>query len=192
MEQAAAFSGLYGRKRGEVHERPRFRLRTGFAHALAQLHFAALVEDLHIRALYLEEEPAVLIHDDQVQRLFTAFLADTPYQMRPKKQSELYFHYTFYLIMRLVSCYAVYTEHQNSQGRCDCAVETPAHIYIFEFKLDGSADDALQQIRDRGYAKPYAADARKLHLIGATFSSETGTIGEWKISDNENQNENDN
>lgn len=118
---------------------------------------------------------------DEVGRLFTAFLAGTPYQMRPKKPTELYFHYTLYLLMRLISCYTVYTEHQNSQGRCDCVVETPQHVYIFEFKLDGTAREALQQIHDRGYARPYAADPRQLHLIGATFSSETGTIAEWNV-----------
>ena len=121
-----------------------------------------------------------------VRKLFTAFLAETPYSMRPKKDQkdrELYFHYTFYLIMRLISCYTVYTEKQLSEGRADCIVETPLYIYIFEFKLDGTADEALQQIRDRGYAKSYEADARTLYIIGASFSSKTGTIEEWAVAD---------
>ena len=120
---------------------------------------------------------------DLVRRLFTSFLAGTPYSMRPKKsqeQRELYFHYTFYLLMRLISCYTVYTEKQLSEGRADCIVETPQHIYIFEFKLDGTAQEALQQISDRGYAQAYTSDPRQLHLIGASFSSKTGTIEEWK------------
>ena len=120
---------------------------------------------------------------DQVRRQFTAFLAETPYSMRPKKDQkdrEIYFHYTFYLIMRLISCYTVYTEKQLSEGRADCIVETPKYIYIFEFKLDGTADEALQQINDRGYANAYAADPRPLYKIGASFSSKTGTIEEWK------------
>ena len=117
---------------------------------------------------------------EQVRRLFTGFLAETPYSMRPKKNSELYFHYTFYLLMRLISCYTVYTEKQLSEGRADCIVETDDYIYIFEFKLDGTADEALQQIRDRGYAKAYEADSRKKYMIGASFSSRTGTIEDWK------------
>ena len=120
---------------------------------------------------------------DLVRRLFTSFLAETPYSMRPKKDQksrELYFHYTFYLLMRLISCYTVYTEKQLSEGRADCIVETPDYIYIFEFKLDGTADEALQQIRDRGYAKAYAADQRPKYLVGASFSSKTGTIEEWR------------
>ena len=123
---------------------------------------------------------------EQVRRLFTSFLAETPYSMRPKKDSELYFHYTFYLLMRLISCYTVYTEKQMSEGRADCIVEADNYIYIFEFKLDGTADEALQQIRHRGYAKAYEADSRKKYIIGASFSSKTGTIEDWKV---ESQNE---
>ena len=51
--------------------------------------------------------------------------------------------------MRIISCYTVYTEKQQSEGRVDCIVETPDYIYIFEFKLDGTADEALQQIEDK-------------------------------------------
>ena len=120
---------------------------------------------------------------EQARKLFTSFLAETPYAMRPKKdqrQRELYFHYTFYLIMRLISCYTVYTEKQLSEGRADCIVETSQQVYIFEFKLDGTADEALQQIHDRGYAKAYEADGRPIYIIGVSFSSKTGTIEEWK------------
>ena len=120
---------------------------------------------------------------EQVRRLFTSFLAETPYSMRPKKDQkdrELYFHYTFYLLMRLISCYTIYTEKQLSEGRVDCIVETKDYVYIFEFKLDGTADEALAQIRDRGYAKPYEADLRPIYIVGASFSSKTGTIEDWK------------
>ena len=127
---------------------------------------------------------------DLVQRLFTAFLAETPYSMRPKKDQkdrELYFHYTFYLILRLISCYTVYTEKQLSEGRADCIIETGNYVYIFEFKLDGTAAEALQQINDRGYAQAYEADSRPIYIIGATFSSKTGTIEEWKVDTIDNK-----
>ena len=67
----------------------------------------------------------------------------------------------------------------------DCIVETPGYIYIFEFKLDGSADEAMRQIEEKGYAREYESDSRKLYKIGAVFSSETGTIEEWRISERE-------
>ena len=53
-------------------------------------------------------------------------------------------------------------------------------VYIFEFKLDGTADEALAQIEEKGYARTYEADSRKLFKVGIVFSSETGTINGWK------------
>ena len=122
---------------------------------------------------------------EQFRKLLTSFLADIPYSMRRKeneRERERYFHYTFYLLMRMVSCYTVYTEKQQSEGRVDCIIETPDYIYIFEFKLDGTAEEALAQIESQGYARPYEADNRELFKIGTVFSSETGTISDWKVS----------
>ena len=120
---------------------------------------------------------------EQLRKLFTSFLASIPYSMRAKKdeaEKERFFHYTLYLIFRLISVYTVYTEKEQSQGRADCIVETDDYIYIFEFKRDGTADEALVQIEAKGYARPYEADPRTLYKIGVNFSSETGTVEDWK------------
>ena len=120
---------------------------------------------------------------EQFRLSLTSFLASIPYSMRRKeneRERERYFHYAFYIILRLMSAYIIYTEKQSSQGRADCIIETDKYVYIFEFKLDGTADEALQQIEDRGYALPYASDSRTIYKIGCSFSSETGTIEEWK------------
>lgn len=122
---------------------------------------------------------------EKFRKLLTSFLADIPYSMRRKeneREKERYFHYTFYLLMRMISCYTIYTEKQQSEGRVDCIVETPGYVYIFEFKLDGTADEALQQIKEKGYVRPYESDKRPLFLIGVSFSSETGTISDWKVN----------
>lgn len=122
---------------------------------------------------------------DRFRKLLTGFLADIPYTMRRKeteRERERYFHYTFYLLMRLISCYTVYTEKQQSEGRVDCIIEVPGYIYIFEFKLDGTAAEALAQIEEKSYARPYTADPRPLYRIGVSFSSETGTVSDWEVS----------
>ena len=49
--------------------------------------------------------------------------------------------------------------------------------------MDGSAKEALRQIEEKGYARPYATDPRKLFRIGINFSSETGTISEFEVSE---------
>lgn len=120
----------------------------------------------------------------QFHTLLTSFLASIHYSMRRKeneRERERYFHYTFYLLLRLISTFLIYTEKAQSQGRVDCIVETPQFIYIFEFKLDGSASEALKQIEEKGYAREYATDSRRLYRIGCSFSSESGTIDDWKV-----------
>ena len=112
---------------------------------------------------------------EKLEPLFTSFLSSIPYSMRRKdneREKERYFHYTFYLIMKLISVYTVYTEKQQSQGRVDCIVETPQYVYIFEFKLDGTAVEAIEQIENKGYAREYILDGRKIFKIGASFSSD--------------------
>ena len=121
---------------------------------------------------------------EALRKLMTGFLAGIPYTMRRKedeRERERYFHYTFYLIFNMVSIYTVYTEKEQSEGRVDCIVETDKYVYVFEFKLDGTAAEALAQIEAKGYARPYEADARKLFRIGAVFSSQTGTISDWAV-----------
>ena len=60
-------------------------------------------------------------------------------------------------------------------------IKTQDYIYILEFKLDKSADDALQQIKDKQYAKPFEQDGRKIYEIGINFSTSTKRIESWKI-----------
>ena len=121
---------------------------------------------------------------DKLEKLLTSFFASIPYSQRRKddeREKERYFQYTFYLVIRMTSCFTVLIEKEQSEGRVDCIVETPNFVYIFEFKRDGSALDALKQIKTKGYAREYAADKRKIYQIGCNFSSETGTIDGWKL-----------
>ena len=119
----------------------------------------------------------------QLEKLLTSFFASIPYSQRRKddeREKERYFQYTFYLVLRMISCFTVFIEKEQSEGRVDCVVETPKYVYIFEFKRDGSAEDALKQIENMGYAREYAADSRTVYQIGCNFSSKTGTIDGWK------------
>ncbi len=121
---------------------------------------------------------------DDLQDLFVSFFASIDYQAHQKLKAlsyEEHFHYTFYLIMKLLSCYRPLIEKQNSRGRCDMVVESPKYVYIFEFKLNGKADEALQQIAEKGYAEPYQSDPRQVYRIGVGFSQETNGITEWKV-----------
>ncbi|MGP1593811.1 MAG: PD-(D/E)XK nuclease domain-containing protein, partial [Treponema sp.] len=74
------------------------------------------------------------------------------------------------------------TEVHCSTGRADCVVSTADTIYIFEFKLsgNGSAEDALNQIKEKHYAEKYRMDGKKIVLIGSSFDEKMRTIKEWK------------
>ena len=65
-------------------------------------------------------------------------------------------------------------------GRVDVVVQTGRFVYVMELKRDGTAAEALAQIRERGYADPFAADSRTLYLIGAAFDSETRLLSDWE------------
>ena len=121
---------------------------------------------------------------EEFRRLLTAFFAGIPYSQRRRQsaaEQERDFQYTFYLILRMISSYLVFIEKETSEGRADCVIETRDYVYIFEFKRDGTAAEALAQIAAKGYAREYAADTRRVFSIGCNFSTTTGTISDWAI-----------
>lgn len=120
---------------------------------------------------------------DGIRDAYTAFLASIPYEADKDVRAldyETHFQYTFYIINRLLSCYTTLIEKENSRGRADIIIESDNDIFIFEFKVDKSADEALKQIEDKGYATPYINGQKQVHKIGVNISSKTRTVAEWK------------
>lgn len=111
-------------------------------------------------------------------RRLEAFFAGGDYALTGSK--ELYFHNALYVFFTLMGLY-VEVERHTADGRMDMLVQTADYIYIFEFKIDKSAEDALRQIDDKGYTRPFAADPRKLFKIGVNFSTERRCIDGWKV-----------
>ena len=161
---------------------PNNEVKRGFATAIANNYLQSRMSVLTEMTQLVRSLAAADL--DALRKQLTAFFASIPYTMRRKDteaERERYFHYTFYLIFRIISTYLVLTEKQQSEGRADCIIETQNDVYIFEFKLDGTARQALGQIEAMGYARPYAADQRNIHRIGVNFSSKTGTIDDWCV-----------
>ena len=117
---------------------------------------------------------------DSLRDRFTALFAHIPYP-GDEKVVEQNFQNVIYIVSMLMGQFTM-TELHSAKGRADCIAETDDFIYIFEFKRDKSADDALRQIEDRGYAKPYAADRRKIIKIGINYDSKERTLTGWKVS----------
>lgn len=107
-----------------------------------------------------------------------SFFADTPYELI--RNLEVHYQNVLFIVFKLVGFY-VKTEYHTSRGRIDLVLQTDRYIYIMEFKLNGTAEEALQQIEDKQYALPFTSDTRTLFRIGVNFSNETRNIDTWKI-----------
>jgi hypothetical protein len=116
---------------------------------------------------------------DAFMNRLKAFFADIPYELNDK--TEKHYQTLFYLVFRLMGQFAR-AEVRSSAGRADTVVITDTAVYVFEFKLsgNGTVDDALKQIDDKGYLAPYSASGRKLVKVGAVFDAATRTLGAWK------------
>lgn len=111
-------------------------------------------------------------------RRLQSFFADTPYELI--RDLELHYQNVLFIVFKLVGFY-VKAEYHTSEGRVDLVLQTDKFIYIMEFKLNGSAEEALQQINDKHYALPFETDSRKLFKIGVNFSAESRNIEKWIV-----------
>lgn len=107
-----------------------------------------------------------------------AFFADIPYELND--QTECHYQVIFYLIFKLMGQF-VQAEVCSATGRADAVVWTDDHIYLFEFKLNGTAEEALQQIDEWGYLIPYTVDARETVRVGVEFGKETRNINRYLV-----------
>ena len=172
--------GYNERRKKYILDFPNEEVRHGFVSILASDYFSS------------DKTPSSWIDDisdaledgkiEDFLKKMTSLLSSVTYRFQRKQDAfecERYFQYTFYLIMQMIGHYNTMVEKETSEGRIDCVVECPNYVYVMEFKMDGSAQSALEQIRERGYTKPYLADKRKVFSIGVNFSSEKGTIEEY-------------
>ena len=123
---------------------------------------------------------------ERMQSLIAGISYDN-FSNKELKLREQNYQTAVYLIFKLMGQF-VQTEVHCSTGRADCAVYTADSIYLFEFKLSGSgsAEDALEQIKENAYAAQYKTSGKKIVLIGTSFSEETRTIKDWKTEILEN------
>lgn len=111
-------------------------------------------------------------------QILSSLFANTSYQIQGETEKD--FQYAMYIISALLGEY-VQVERTTSNGRIDLIIQTKEFIYIFELKVNADADVALRQIDEKGYARPFEGDSRKLFKIGVNFSTATRRIEDWKI-----------
>ena len=115
-----------------------------------------------------------------------AYMAGLPYvegfkrKLQEVSNAEGFYEWTFYLIFSMLNVY-VQTQVKTAHGRADMVVHMPDATYVFELKINGTAQEALQQIDSRGYALPYQTDDKPVVKVGIRFCTESQSIEEWAI-----------
>ena len=116
---------------------------------------------------------------DSIFRRLRSFFADTPYELI--RDLELHYQNVLFIVFKLVGFY-VKAEYHTSEGRIDLVLQTDKFVYVIEFKLDGTAEDALRQINEKHYALPFEAGGnRRLFKIGVNFNAKMRNIEKWIV-----------
>jgi hypothetical protein len=158
---------------------PNEEVRNGFVESLipSYVHRDTLTSNVFAVTIY----EYLLNNDiDSCMEKMKSFFASIPYDLKNKTEND--FQTIFYLVFRLMGFYTD-VEVKSASGRADLVVYSPASIFVFEFKVDGTPEEALAQINSKNYAIPYVSDGRKVVKIGVNFDSATRTIGEWKVEE---------
>ena len=123
------------------------------------------------------------LYDDDLEGAMVrlkAYLASISNRLSNKNERD--FQTVFYLIFNLMGAY-MKVEEDSAIGRADAVVHMPDAVYVFELKYDGSAEDAIKQIDEKGYLIPYSADGKRLFKIGVNYDSNQRTISDWIIKE---------
>ena len=131
-----------------------------------------------------------LLNEDMEKALtaLRSYLAGIPYPeggkavLEDMEKNEYYYETIFYLIFSFMNRH-IQTQVKTCRGRADMVMQTPKTIYVFELKINKSAQEALKQIDEKGYMIPYTADGRKLVKCGISFATQTRTIEDWVIEE---------
>ena len=125
------------------------------------------------KAVYRNDIEAALEH-------MRTYMATIPYDL--ENHSEKHYQTIFYLMFSFLNIY-IRTEVKSAIGRADAVMHMPDTLYVFELKVDKSADEALAQIDEKGYMLPYHSEGKRLVKVGINFDSTQRTISEWKIKE---------
>ena len=156
---------------------PNKEVRLGMVKSLAPNYLSPIQENNNGFVFDFLEQLYDGTMDGALQKM-QAYLASISNRLANKNEKD--FQTVFYLIFNLLGAY-IKVEEDSAIGRADVVLHMPDTIYVMELKYDKSADEALQQIDDKGYLIPYSADGKRLVKVGVNYDSDKRTIEEWKI-----------
>jgi hypothetical protein len=147
--------------------------------AMSRQILALMTANKQIDTPLFNAHDAFLENDmERIMEILNSMLEDVPSPLYKKK--EHFFHSLVHLFFRYMG-FRVESEVNTVRGRLDAVVKTDTHIYIFEFKIRKTAQDAFQQILDKKYADKYRMFNKTIVGIGINFDADNKCIDEWKI-----------
>ena len=166
---------------------PNQEVRIGYTDGLLPVYTGLEGEDVQT-GFALKFWKALRANDiDLAMREMQAFMAGIPYvegfkqKLAEAATKEGFYEYTLYLIFSMLNVYAK-TQVRCAGGRTDMVVWMPDAIYVFELKVSGTAQEALEQIDQKGYAIPYQADGRRVVKVGVRFNPDNRVPEDWLVS----------
>jgi len=164
---------------------PNAEVKTGFLENFMAVMLKITQAD--VRGWGGEMYAALYFHDlDRFFRAMRSCFASIPYldngnrQLDDLTRFEAYYEVITYIVFSMIN-FCTYTQVKTALGRTDIVVHLPNEVYVMELKVNGTAEDALQQIDYNEYMVPYEADGRKVVKIGLAFSMESRNVTDWKI-----------
>ncbi|GHV42891.1 hypothetical protein AGMMS49546_22960 [Spirochaetia bacterium] len=155
---------------------PNEEVRASFAKSLIEQYIHVPGADMRSLGVLLPK--ALRMGDiDAAMNALILFFAAIPYDITLK--DEKYYQTVVHLVFRMLGL-DCRSEVRIAAGRIDTLVETKDYVYCFEFKLNGTADEALRQIDDKDYLLPWQGRGKKLFKVGVAFDCGKRNIGEWK------------
>lgn len=108
------------------------------------------------------------------------FFSGIPYEL--SDNTERHYQAVFYVVFTLLGQF-VRSEVRSSHGRADAVVQTEDAVFVFEFKLNGTAREALRQIDEKGYLIPYSLNGKRLIKVGVNFDKKTRNIDTFLVEE---------
>lgn len=154
---------------------PNEEVRRSFANYLLPLFSSKNASE--IQGIYYQLTTYLQQHNFQkFFDVFNIFLDSIPHNIH--KDIEAYYHSLLYLFLKTLG-FKVGAEVPTGRGRMDLLLKTDTDIFVFEFKIDKTAQEALNQILTREYHTQFKLDKRPITLIGANFDSKSRKLNDW-------------
>jgi hypothetical protein len=156
---------------------PNLEVKTAFAKSLMTDYFCSRDTE---RSSFVAKVPRLLRAGDidAVMEHIKSFLAGIPYDLAIA--NERYYQTVIHVLFRMLG-FDTDSEIRIAKGRIDTKVETKNNVYCFEFKLNGTAQDAIDQINTKEYLTPWLTSEKKLFKVGVKFDCEERNVTDWII-----------